>query len=208
MSRHLYLIRHGETDYNRMRIVQGRGVDTSLNDKGRLQAKAFHQAYKEVPFDSVITSTLIRTHQSVAPFIEAGLPWHQFAELDEIDWGIHEGKPSTKEMRESYRTIVNAWQAGDYKQQLPGGESAWEMGQRQQRFIDQLPSITGDNLLICSHGRAMRSLLCLLLDRPLSDMDQFPHANLTLYQLKQVQDKYQLVKAHDTAHLRDLPLSS
>lgn len=208
MGRHLYLIRHGETDYNRMRIVQGRGVDTSLNATGRWQAQAFYRAYQSVPFDCVITSSLQRTHQSVAPFIEAGVSWQQFAELDEIDWGIHEGKPSTKAMRESYRQTLAAWQSGDYAQQLPGGESAWDMSQRQRLFVERLPTIPGRHLLICSHGRAMRSLLCLLLGRPLHEMDQFPHANLTLYQLEEVGDRFQVIKAHDTAHLHDLPLSS
>lgn len=206
--RELYLIRHGETDYNRMRIVQGRGVDTSLNDKGRIQAKAFYQAYRHVSFDRVITSTQQRTHQSVSPFLDEGLPWEKYTELDEIDWGIHEGQPSTKEMREEYRRIVAAWQSGDYRQQLPGGESAWDMQQRQLRFIQRLPEIDGQRLLICSHGRAMRSLLCLLLNRPLKEMDQFPHANLTLYHLRQNGAGFEVVKAHDTAHLHDLPLSS
>ena len=51
-----------------MGIVQGRGMDTELNEKGRAQAEAFYQAYKDVPFDKIYTSTLKRTHQTVQNF--------------------------------------------------------------------------------------------------------------------------------------------
>ncbi len=37
---HLFLVRHGETDYNRQGIVQGRGIDVPLNELGRRQARA------------------------------------------------------------------------------------------------------------------------------------------------------------------------
>ena len=41
----LYIIRHGETELNRLGIVQGRGVDASLNETGITQAEAFFQKY-------------------------------------------------------------------------------------------------------------------------------------------------------------------
>ena len=37
----IYLIRHGETDYNRMGVVQGSGIDADLNELGNRQAQAF-----------------------------------------------------------------------------------------------------------------------------------------------------------------------
>jgi len=45
LKKTIYIIRHGETDLNRLGIVQGRGMDTSLNEKGLEQAEAFYQAY-------------------------------------------------------------------------------------------------------------------------------------------------------------------
>ena len=64
MEKLIYILRHGQTDYNLQGIVQGGGVDTSLNDTGRKQAHAFHEAYKHIPFEAVITSRLKRTHQT------------------------------------------------------------------------------------------------------------------------------------------------
>ncbi|HYG15236.1 MAG TPA: histidine phosphatase family protein, partial [Bacteroidia bacterium] len=37
----IYLVRHGETEFNRMGIVQGSGVDSELNETGRKQADLF-----------------------------------------------------------------------------------------------------------------------------------------------------------------------
>ena len=44
-----YIIRHGETDLNRQGIIQGRGMNTDLNEKGAAQAAAFFNAYQQNP---------------------------------------------------------------------------------------------------------------------------------------------------------------
>ncbi|RZK17301.1 MAG: histidine phosphatase family protein, partial [Flavobacterium sp.] len=95
----IYIIRHGETELNRQGIVQGRGVNSDLNDTGRAQATAFYEHYKNIKFDKIYTSELKRTHQTVNSFIELGLPWQQLGGLDELAWGIWEGKPNTEEAR-------------------------------------------------------------------------------------------------------------
>ncbi|HEY0898299.1 MAG TPA: histidine phosphatase family protein, partial [Sphingobacteriaceae bacterium] len=64
MEKTLYIIRHGETELNRRGIVQGRGMNTDLNELGKKQAEAFYQAYFHIPFDKIYTSTLKRTHQT------------------------------------------------------------------------------------------------------------------------------------------------
>src|SRR6478736_6501366 len=74
-SKKIYLIRHGQTDFNLRGIVQGSGVDTSLNERGRDQAQAFFQAYKKVAFDKIYTSALKRSFESVQSFVALGLPY-------------------------------------------------------------------------------------------------------------------------------------
>ncbi len=49
-------------------------MDTDLNERGREQAEMFYQAYRNVPFDKIYTSTLKRTHQTVVKFIDNNIP--------------------------------------------------------------------------------------------------------------------------------------
>ena len=46
MVKNIYIIRHGQTDFNVRQIVQGRGINSDLNDEGILQAKLFFEAHK------------------------------------------------------------------------------------------------------------------------------------------------------------------
>ena len=87
----IYIVRHGETDYNLKSIVQGRGINSSLNETGRKQALAFFDHYKDLPIDIIYTSTQQRTHQTIQSFLKDGHQHCQLAAIDEIDWGIYEG---------------------------------------------------------------------------------------------------------------------
>ena len=67
----IYLIRHGETDYNRMGVVQGSGIDADLNELGNRQAQAFFEHYQHLALDKIYTSALRRTPESVSPVISS-----------------------------------------------------------------------------------------------------------------------------------------
>lgn len=202
MEKIIYLIRHAETELNRQRIVQGSGVDTSLNEMGKRQANAFFEMYEQVPFEVVLTSSLKRTHQTVAPFIEfKNIPWEQFSEINEISWGTSEGKASTPEMIEAYKTMKDAWMAGNYDVRLEEGESAAELGQRSSRFIEQLKQRPETTLLVCSHGRTMRCLVTLMKNQPLSMMEDHHHDNTGLYIIKYRDSQFFFETENDINHL-------
>jgi probable phosphoglycerate mutase len=52
------------------------------------------------------------------------------------------------------------------------------------------------------HGRAMRLLLCLLTERPLTEMDSFPHQNLVLYKVNYDGKKFQITDFNNANHLK------
>ena len=205
MHKTLYIIRHGETELNRRRIVQGSGVDSSLNDTGRAQAQAFYARYRDVGFDVVLTSTLRRTHETVAHFLAEGLPWEQHAELNEISWGDAEGKEGTPASIAAYQTMVADWSAGNFDHRLPNAESAREMGERVQRFVDGLRGRSEEKMLVCAHGRLMRALLCTLEGCSLRDMENYRHANTGLYLVEQRGPDFTVRLRNDTRHLENLP---
>lgn len=201
MKKTVFVIRHGETDFNRKGIVQGGGVDSSLNELGRQQAQAFHDFYKEIPFEVVLTSKLQRTHQTVQPFLEMGLPWEQFEDINEMNWGEQEGKVSTPEMHLQYEKIKAAWSRGELDVRIPGGESAEELGLRISRFIEHLKQRTEKRLLVCSHGRAMSAMVCLLHGLPLHDMNQYMHYNTGLWKVHFDGFGFEFELENDTKHL-------
>ncbi|MBK8493373.1 MAG: histidine phosphatase family protein [Saprospirales bacterium] len=201
MEKQIYIIRHGETEYNRKGIVQGSGIDSDLNDLGRSQAWAFYEHYQDHPFEVVLTSRLKRTHQTVEPFLRLGLPWEQFEEINEISWGELDGSPSSPEMHAIYRKVVGEWRKGNLAARHGDGESAEEMGARLHRFVTHLRQRREERVLICSHGRAIRAMICLLLEKPLSQMDAFGHENTGLYQLNFSDGAFHLQLANDTRHL-------
>lgn len=197
----LYIIRHGETDLNKNGIVQGRGMNTDLNDLGREQAEAFYQTYKHIPFDKIYTSTLKRTHQTVKKFIDSGIPWLQYAGLDELAWGIYEGRESTDDTKIAFKDIMQSWNKGDFHIKFEKGESPLEVKERQLEVFEKLIEKNDDqNILICMHGRAMRVFLCLLTDAPLSEMDKFPHQNTTLYKVEYDGSKFHITDFNNTDH--------
>lgn len=204
-DKRVYLIRHGETDYNRMGIVQGSGVNAPLNEKGRLQARAFYQQFRSVPFDRVYTSTLQRTTQSVQDFL-AFTPHQKVDALNEISWGVYEGKRVQDHDRMAFKVLLEKWRNGDIHASLENGESPVDVANRQKGFLPTLVRNDHErNVLVCMHGRAMRIFLCLLLGLPISQMEAFGHHNLCLYLLTiNKAGKAKLLKSNYTGHIAHL----
>ena len=128
MNKEIYLIRHGRTEYNRLGIWQGSGVDSSLDNEGSKQAHKFFDCYRDHEFDMVFHSDLKRSKETVLPFIEKGIETIETPLIREISWGKFEGHPHTEESKATYKRIVAAWSREEYDTSFPGGESANELG--------------------------------------------------------------------------------
>ena len=203
----IYLVRHGQTRFNKLGIVQGRGIDASLNDTGRQQAERFYQAYRQVGFDKIYISSLKRTYESVAGFIAAGIPYEVHEGLDEISWGEHEGAEASAERNAYFRELVAQWHEGHFSVKIAGGESPEDVAIRQKPVIKQILAAPEEQVLICMHGRAMRILLCQLLNLPLSAMDSFGHNNLGVYILEFAGGRFEIQVANSIAHLEENPVN-
>ncbi len=198
----IYIIRHGETDYNKRGVIQGSGVDSDLNELGRQQAEQFYTAYYHIPFDKIYTSQLKRTQQSVAKFVKAGFEVEVMPEFNEINWGKFEGLKGTPESRKEYLAMTDDWKAGLLDRCVAGGETPNEMQRRQKQGLEKLLARTEEkNVLIAMHGRAMRSFLCLLTDTPLHSMDEFKHSNLCMYKLAYDGSAFSILESNCTKHL-------
>jgi len=199
----LYIVRHGQTDLNKKGIVQGRGRDTDLNKEGRRQADLFFRAYKHVPFDKIYISELKRTQQSIQPFIDMGLPYEKLSGLDELAWGVLEGQPSTPENKAAFMKLLRGWLDGKLDTKFEGGESPNEVKARQLEALETIMSHPKEKtVLICMHGRALRLLMCILMNKPLTEMENYPHQNLVLYKITWDGEKYGIADFNNATHLK------
>jgi phosphoserine phosphatase len=210
----LYIIRHGETELNRQGIVQGSGVDSDLNQIGQRQAHLFYQYYKNIPFQYILTSALKRTHQTVEPFLrklsndkdklsEISISnWLKFKELNEISWGVQEGKKSDPTMHETYKQLMSDWENGIYETRFEAGESATELHARVSKIVNYLrENHVGQNVLMCTHGRTLLCLLTILKNEPLSKMNTFKHQNTCLYKAHYIDGEFHFEMENDVRHL-------
>jgi probable phosphoglycerate mutase len=198
----IYIIRHGETEFNKLSIVQGQGVDTSLNETGFNQGIKFFEKYKNIPFDKIYVSNLQRTQQTIQSFIDLGIPFQKLGGLNEISWGDFEGKAQDFKEREFYQFAVNSWNNGNYDVAVANGETPNQMQARQKEALKIIMANEQEKtILICMHGRAMKSLICTLLNEPLKHMDNYEHRNTCLYLFNFDGKKFSLELANDVSHL-------
>jgi len=203
----LYIVRHGQTDYNLKRIVQGRGVDAALNDTGIAQAKALFRHYQHHRFDAIYASALQRTYQTVSPFLQQGYEINRFAQLDEIDWGVHEGRVPNEEERRIYKQVIDSWNAGILHAKTENGESPLQVQERLNDFLHNhlyhQKQHHHQKTLICTHGRTSRILICTLLNQSLQQMDHYQHKNTSVAKLEwnEKANSYQLLFFGNIDHL-------
>jgi 2,3-bisphosphoglycerate-dependent phosphoglycerate mutase len=157
----LWLIRHGETDWNVDGRIQG-FADQPLNDKGRRQAGLLAGRLRDTGFDAVYASDLERARVTA----EMGLPGADVRldpRLRELSYGIFEGKSwTTLDAREA--AAARHWSEDRFGRRIPGGESYGDLMERVAAFHADLP--TRGRVAAFSHGGTIRSALYGILGRP------------------------------------------
>lgn len=199
-SQIFYIVRHGQTDYNKKGIIQGSGVDSDLNETGQKQAQAFFEHYQDVKFENIFTSALKRTHQSLQGFIDKGYPHTIDEGFNEISWGDNDGNMVNNKTNRLYWDSVERWQKGDISYSVEGAESPQDVYDRVSVAFDRVVNKGGAVNLICMHGRALRILMSYILQTPLKDMDEYKHSNLGLYLVEKGEEGFKLLKKNDLNH--------
>lgn len=121
----ILLIRHGETDWNAERRMQGH-VDIALNAEGLRQARALGQALRGEALDAVFSSDLLRAyHTAQAIAAGRGMQVQTDPGLRERCYGAFEGLRH-EDIRQRYPEAYAAWQAREADARLPDGERAAE----------------------------------------------------------------------------------
>ena len=157
----LYLIRHGETDWNRQGRWQGQ-ADVPLNDRGREQARQVAEKLAEVPFDAIYTSDLIRASEVARIIARAKgdrIPIVLEPRLREIHQGEWQGL-LVQEIQSRYAEAFRQRRMDPLMVAAPGGETALQVRQRALQAVrDLLAAYPNGNVALVSHGFTIAVLL-------------------------------------------------
>lgn len=170
----LYVIRHGETDWNIVRRLQGRS-NTHLNEKGKELAKITGEALKEIPFTRCYSSPLSRAMETAQLVLgERDIPIIPEERIAEISFGIYEGKICTKDVYEIPDPDFMYFFSAPEKYHHPkDAESIEDLCVRTTEFLRELvenPELEDETILIATHGAALRGMLSSL---QMEDLSQF-----------------------------------
>ena len=198
-----YLVRHGETDWNRTGVIQGH-ADVPLNDNGRKQVKLLAERLEGVSFSAAYSSDLLRTSESAGIIVD-GREVSVVADPDlrEFYYGDWEGltiKEIEAQFPNAYAQLMGA---EDSSFVAPGGESSAQVLDRVRRFCagaDERHS--GDeDILVVAHGGSIRALLACLLDLPDDSLWKFQLAGASLSVISNHTRGRVLELWNDTSHL-------
>jgi 2,3-bisphosphoglycerate-dependent phosphoglycerate mutase len=147
----ILLARHGETDWNAQRRVQGHS-DTPLNDNGRAQALALAETLEDAELDAVYASDLMRARDTAEVVAgRKGIEVTVLPELRERHFGTWEGLTDTEIFERFPDARSGSWGDGETKEEMRGRVLA-----ALHRIADEHP---GGRVLVVTHGGPVRSLL-------------------------------------------------
>lgn len=169
----IYVVRHGETDWNKVKRLQGRS-NTHLNEIGRSLAKITGEALKEIPFTKCYSSPLSRAYETAQLVLgERDIPIIPEERLAEISFGIYEGMISAKDGYEIPDPDFSYFFTAPEKYHHPeGGESIESLCKRTTEFLRELvenPDLEEETILISTHGAAERGFLSSLQMKDISE---------------------------------------
>ena len=164
-----YLVRHGQTDWNRAGKIQGT-TDIPLNETGRQQAEQLAIVLKErsgypakTRIDAVYASPLARAFQTAEILAKEGkLPLRRLMGLRERDFGCWEGK-SWQQVEAEYPDEFHLWREQPMVGIPSGGESRKSCEARSERAIRQILEETAGDAVIVAHGGILVFLMNYLL---------------------------------------------
>ena len=163
----LYMMRHGETDWNKQHLWQGR-TDIPLNEKGRYVAKLTQEGLKDIPFDLAYCSPLCRAKETAQIVLDGrDIPLIEDERIIEMGFGPYEAQ-DMRQLDQRMRTFFEHPEQYDVPE---GAESFEEVLEREASFLNELcakKEYQDKTILIATHGAALSGLLCLIKKNPIS----------------------------------------
>lgn len=202
----LYIVRHGQTEWNVLRKMQGH-QDSPLTDAGILQAQWLGEYLREEHIDYVYSSSSARARRTAE--IIRGDQAHRIVECDEfkeINLGVWEGK-THNDITASHPVEYDHFWNDPEKFRMPGSETFQDVLQRAMGKIqDILTMHSGKSILIVTHTVVVKLLMAHFEGRPLKKNWDPPYIHPASLCKVVVGDDYTDIKLHGyTGHFKEKP---
>jgi phosphoserine phosphatase len=156
----IYLVRHGETAWNKAKIFRGRR-DIPLDEQGRLEAACAARALREIPLTAIYSSPLSRARET-AETVAAGRGLavtvdDAFIDIDYGEWTEYWDTEARRKFGDQYRQ----WKESPHLVKFPGGESLDEVRRRAApRLMELAQQYPTGAIALVSHRVVLKLLLC------------------------------------------------
>ncbi|MDI9635586.1 histidine phosphatase family protein [Kamptonema cortianum] len=199
----IYLIRHGQTEWNASGRAQGHS-DVELDETGKRQAEVLAQALCDANIQRVFSSDLKRCVATATPLVQmAGLQLEARPDLRERTFGELEGAHYT-EIRCWFNAECRERNLKEHEIRPEGGESLRDVWHRLEKFHRLVNNIR-ESSVVFTHGGTCGLLLSRLMNGTVHTARSFRFENAGITELKKRQDgHWQLVRYCDTSHLSAL----
>ena len=184
----LYLVRHGETEWNKEGRYYGH-EDVGLSEEGFKQAKNLGEYMKKISFDKVISSPLRRAVDTARKLTNQSFVTDQ--RLMEQNFGLFEGK-TYKELMMEFPKELKEWNENHELYCLPEGESFLDVRSRVDSFLKDL-SVEKGKILIVAHKGTFGHMLAVMMNLPPSGYWNFVFEQGT-YSKVDLQDGFAILR--------------
>lgn len=181
----LYIMRHGKTDWNAARKLQGR-TDIPLNEEGRKMAEEVRRECEEIGFDICFSSPLVRARETAEIALKGlGVPIITDDRIMEMSFGEYEGCENADSIEGS--PIKTFFEDPENFRGTEKGENFEELFARTGEFLREAvkPLLDeGKKVLIVGHGAMNCSIVCQIKNLPIKDFWSFGIPNCKLIRLE------------------------
>lgn len=184
---HLYIVRHGETEWNRKGLLQGQ-LDSPLSELGLQQAKALQNYFRSIRYDTLVCSDLNRAVRT-AEIIDAdkNSAIVKDCRLRERNLGVAQGL-TTSDFASKYPDEYKGFSQGNENFQIRDGESIRQRFERSISCILECSErFAGKSVVIVTHGGVLDSIFRYIVEMPLTKQRTFSLFNASVNVI-QVQD--------------------
>ena len=203
----ILLIRHGQTEWNRVERFRGR-ADVPLDDTGMSQAEATGRRVVElcrpVALYSSPLSRAVSTAEAIGGF--TGLPVQSYPSLTDIDYGDWQGL-TPDEVRIRWPELIDLWFKKPQLAHIPGGESLEDLRIRAMNGVTELAiRHSGQTIVLVGHTVLNRIILLCVLGLGNERFWRIQQEPCAINIFKFESGDYTLVSLNDTCHLSKLAL--